>query len=118
VQRIVRDDRLDMLEHDGYVVAKSCVRKDHPHAPGADASTILKEVSGVDLPIEPSSTDVSYHSVRSYYDIYSQLRKTHPNLLLEICDNGGRMLDFGSSPRGLFLHHRQLRSFVESPGIL
>ena len=100
VQRIVRDDRLDMLEHDGYVVAKSCVRKDHPHAPGAYASTVLKEVSGVDLPIEPSSSDVSYHSVRSYYDIYSQLRKTHPNLLLEICDNGGRMVDFGSAAHG------------------
>jgi len=100
VQRIVRDDRLDMLEHDGYVVAKSCVRTDHPHAPGAYASTVLKEVSGVDLPIQASSTDVSYHSVRSYYDIYSQLRRTHPDLLLEICDNGGRMVDFGSAAHG------------------
>jgi alpha-galactosidase len=100
VQRIVRDDRLDMLEHDGYVVAKSCVRTDHPHAPGAYASTVLKEPSGVDLPIRASSTDVSYHSARSYYDIYSQLRKTHPNLLLEICDNGGRMVDFGSAAHG------------------
>ncbi len=100
VQRIVRDDRLDMLEHDGYVVAKSCVRTDHPHAPGAYASTVLKEVSGVDLPIQASSTDISYHSVRSYYDIYSQLRRTHPGLLLEICDNGGRMVDFGSAAHG------------------
>ncbi len=100
VQRIVRDDRLDMLEHDGYVVAKSCVRTDHPHAPGTSTSTVLQEVSGVDLPIQASSTDVSYHSTRSYYDIYSQLRKTHPNLLLEICDNGGRMVDFGSAAHG------------------
>ena len=98
--RIVSDDRLDMLEHDGYVVAKSCVRTDHPHAPGAYASTVLKEVSGVALPIQASSTDVSYRSVRSYYDIYSQLRKTHPDLLLEICDNGGRMVDFGSAAHG------------------
>ncbi|HZC42871.1 MAG TPA: glycoside hydrolase family 36 protein, partial [Acidobacteriaceae bacterium] len=100
VQRIVRDDRLDMLEHDGYVVAKSCVRTDHPHAAGSYASTVLKEVSGVDLPIRASSTDVSYHSVRSYYDIYCQLRRTHPDLLLEICDNGGRMVDFGSAAHG------------------
>jgi alpha-galactosidase len=100
IQRIVTDDRLDMLEHDGYVVAKSCVRTDHPHVPGAYASTMLKEVSGVDLPIRASSTDVSYHSVRSYYDIYSQLRRTHPDLLLEICDNGGRMVDFGSAAHG------------------
>jgi alpha-galactosidase len=89
-----------MLEHDGYVVAKSCVRTDHPHEPGAYASTVVKEVSGVDLPMQASSTDVSYHSVRSYYDIYSQLRTTHPNLLLEICDNGGRMVDFGSAAHG------------------
>jgi hypothetical protein len=100
VQRIVHDDRLDMLEHDGYVVARSCVRTDHPHLPGSYASMVLKEVSGVDLPIDASSTDVSYHSVRSYYDIYAQLRKTHPNLLLEICDNGGRMVDFGSAAHG------------------
>ncbi len=100
VQRIVRDDRLDMLEHDGYVVAKSCARTDHPHTPSAYASTVLKEVSGVALPIQVSSTDVSYHSVRSYYDIYSQLRRTHPGLLLEICDNGGRMVDFGSAAHG------------------
>jgi alpha-galactosidase len=100
VERIIRDDRLDMLEHDGYVVAKSCVRKDHPHATSSYASAVLKEPSGVALPIQASSTDVSYHSVRSYYDIYSQLRKTHPDLLLEICDNGGRMIDFGTAAHG------------------
>jgi alpha-galactosidase len=100
VQRIVHDDQLDMLEHDGYVVARSCVRTEHPHAPGSYASTVLQEISGVDLPVEASSTDVSYHAVRSYYDIYSQLRGTHPNLLLEICDNGGRMVDFGSAAHG------------------
>jgi alpha-galactosidase len=100
VQRIVHEDRLDMLEHDGYVVAKSCVRADHPHSPGSYASKVLKEISGVDLPIDPSSTDVSYQSVRSYYDIYSQLRKNQPDLLLEVCNNGGRMVDFGSAAHG------------------
>ena len=33
VNRIVRDYHLDMLEHDGYLVAQGCTRKDHPHAP-------------------------------------------------------------------------------------
>jgi alpha-galactosidase len=100
VQRIVREDRLDMLEHDGYVVAKSCVRAHHPHARGSYSTTVLAETSGADLPIDASSTDVSYHSVRSYYDIYSQLRRIHPDLLLEICNNGGRMVDFGSAAHG------------------
>lgn len=100
VQRIVRDYRLDMLEHDGYVVAKSCVRPDHPHAaPGRPAPASVND-RGLDLPEDSNSTDVSYHAVRSYYDIYSQLREKHPELLLEICDDGGRMVDFGSASHG------------------
>jgi alpha-galactosidase len=47
-----------------------------------------------------NATDVSYHAVRSYYDIYANLRKQHPNLLLEICNDGGRMVDFGSAAHG------------------
>jgi alpha-galactosidase len=35
--------------------------------------------------------------VRAYYDIYSNLRKNHPGLLLEVCNDGGRMVDFGSA---------------------
>jgi uncharacterized lipoprotein YddW (UPF0748 family) len=30
VQRVVRDYHVDMLEHDGYVVAQGCSRSDHP----------------------------------------------------------------------------------------
>ena len=33
VERIVTDYHLDMLEHDGYLVAQGCDRTDHPHAP-------------------------------------------------------------------------------------
>lgn len=44
-----------------------------------------------------NSTDVSYHATRAYYDIYSHLRKEHPGLLLEVCNDGGRMVDFGSA---------------------
>jgi alpha-galactosidase len=40
---------------------------------------------------------VSYHAVHAYYDIYSELRKHHPGLLLEACNDGGRMVDFGTA---------------------
>jgi alpha-galactosidase len=47
-----------------------------------------------------NSTDVSYHAVRAYYDIYSKMRQKHPGLLFEICNDGGRMVDFGSASHG------------------
>jgi alpha-galactosidase len=47
-----------------------------------------------------NSTDVSYHAVRAYYDIYSEMRKKHPGLLFEICNDGGRMVDFGTAAHG------------------
>jgi alpha-galactosidase len=43
---------------------------------------------------------VSYHATRSYYSVYEQLRREHPGLLLEICNDGGRMVDFGSAAHG------------------
>ena len=43
---------------------------------------------------------MSYHAVRSYYLIYEQLRREHPGLLFEICNDGGRMVDFGSAAHG------------------
>ena len=100
VQRIVSSYKLDMLEHDGYLVTHACSRTDHPHAaPPASYPTEIKG-NGVMLPVASNSTDVSYHAVRAYYDIYSQLRKDHPELLLEICNDGGRMVDFGSASHG------------------
>jgi hypothetical protein len=100
VERIVSSYKLDMLEHDGYVVAHACTRKDHPHAPPPEGYPTVVDGNGIKLPIASNSTDVSYHAVRSYYDIYSKLRKDHPELLLEICDDGGRMVDFGSASHG------------------
>jgi alpha-galactosidase len=89
-----------MLEHDGYVVAKRCVRADHPHAaPDRLVPTSVKG-RGLELPDLSNSTDVSYHAVRAYYDIQSHLRNEHPELLLEICNDGGRMVDFGSAAHG------------------
>ncbi len=100
VKRIVEDYRLDMLEHDGYLVAQGCTRDDHPHAPPNQSTMHITHDSGFDFVRASNSTDVSYHAVRSYYSIYEQLRREHPGLLLEICNDGGRMVDFGSAAHG------------------
>ncbi len=100
VERIVDSYRLDMLEHDGYLVAKECLRTDHPHAPPENKSSIPVTGSGILLPLQENATDVSYHAVRAYYDIYSSLRQKHQKLLLEVCDDGGRMVDFGTAAHG------------------
>jgi hypothetical protein len=97
VERIVEDYRLDMLEHDGYLVAQGCTRTDHPHAP-PDPTRMCTHVSGGAVWVDSeNSTDVSYHAVRAYYDVYSKLREKHPDLLLEACNDGGRMVDFGTA---------------------
>ncbi len=97
VERLVTGYHLDMLEHDGYLVAQGCTRTNHPHAP-PDRTNMKIRSSGSSFWVESSnSTDVSYHAVRSYYEIYSVLRKNHPDLLLEVCNDGGRMVDFGSA---------------------
>jgi alpha-galactosidase len=100
VKRIVDDYHLDMLEHDGYLVAQGCVRNDHPHAP-PNRSTMKIQKEGVsDFVLADNSTDVSYHAVRAYYDIYAHTRAEHPGLIFEICNDGGRMVDFGSAAHG------------------
>jgi alpha-galactosidase len=57
----------------------------------------LREEEGSLLVESSNATDVSYHSVRAYYGIHSALRQRHPDLLLEVCNDGGRMVDFGSA---------------------
>ncbi len=100
VRRIVDDYHLDMLEHDGYLVAQGCTRDDHPHAPPNQSSMKVTR-SGSSMFVDASnSTDVSYHAVRAYYDIYARTRREHPDLLFEICNDGGRMVDFGSAAHG------------------
>lgn len=100
VDRIVTDYHLDMLEHDGYLVAQGCTRDDHPHAPPNRSTMKIIHDWSSDFVIASNSTDVSYHAVRAYYDIYEQLRRNHPGLLFEICNDGGRMVDFGSAAHG------------------
>lgn len=116
VERIVRDYHLDLLEHDGYLVPQGCDRTGHPHqslaAEDKELVAPAKQVPGdgsskplyQDCPhpwIDCSnSTDVSYHAVQAYYDIQSTLRRNHPRLLLEVCNDGGRMVDFGTAAHG------------------
>ena len=100
VKRIVEDNHLDMLEHDGYLVAQGCTRDDHPHAAPNKSTMRVAHDWGSDFVLASNSTDVSYHAVRAYYDIYAQLRREHPGLLFEICNDGGRMVDFGSASHG------------------
>jgi hypothetical protein len=100
VKRIVDDYHLDMLEHDGYLVAQGCTRDDHPHAPPNRSTMKVAHDWGSDFVLASNSTDVSYHAVRAYYDIYEKTRREHPGLLFEICNDGGRMVDFGSAAHG------------------
>jgi len=100
VERIVTDYHLDMLEHDGYLVAHGCDRSDHPHAAPDPLNKCIYKSWGAYWVDSSNSTDVSYHAVRAYYDIYSTLRQNHPGLLFEICNDGGRMVDFGSASHG------------------
>ena len=97
VDRIITDNHLDMLEHDGYLVAQGCIRNDHPHAPLNQSTQKSIHDSGFDFVIANNSTDVSYHAVRAYYAIHTKMRGQHPGLILEVCNDGGRMVDFGSA---------------------
>ncbi|GAB2534820.1 alpha-galactosidase [Rhodanobacter koreensis] len=100
VNRIVHDYHVDMLEHDGYVVAQDCVRSDHPHAPADPAKTRHYSDDDFLWADGANSTDVSLHATHAYYEIQAGLRRAHPGLMLEICNDGGRMVDFGSAAHG------------------
>lgn len=92
IERLVDSFHLDMLEHDGYLVAEGCLRSDHPHAACDPA-----QVGPAPLEIGSCSTDVSYHATQAYYGLYEDLRRRHPGLLLEACNDGGRIVDFGTA---------------------
>ena len=100
LERLVREYHLDMLEHDGYLVAQGSTRTDHPAAPPYPATLRVYEDSGYVWVEGSNSTDVSDHATRAYYAIHDALRTHHPSLLLELCNDGGRMVDFGSAAHG------------------
>jgi hypothetical protein len=97
LERIVSDYHLDMLEHDGYLVAQGSSRVDHAAAPPEASTQRVYEDSGYLWVDGSNSTDVSDHATHAYYQIYEGLRARHPQLLLELCNDGGRMVDFGSA---------------------
>ncbi len=98
--RIVTDYKVDMLEHDGYLVAKGCDATDHPHAAPDPQLKCTYRDAGFLFSGSANATDVSYHAAHAYYDVQTNLRQKHPGLLLEICNDGGRMVDFGSAAHG------------------
>jgi hypothetical protein len=75
LRRIVKENKLDLLEHDQRTIMDKCERTNHLHT--------------------TSRTDIAYQGARGYYHIYDTLRAENPNLLFEDCINGGRMVDFG-----------------------
>ncbi|HUO19082.1 MAG TPA: alpha-galactosidase [Steroidobacteraceae bacterium] len=100
LERIVSDYHLDMLEHDGYLVAQGSTRADHAAAAPDPATLRVYQDSGFLWVDSSNATDVSDHATRAYYALYERLRARHPGLLLEICNDGGRMVDFGSAAHG------------------
>lgn len=75
LRRIVKDYKLDLLEHDQRMIIDSCSRTSHVHT--------------------ASQTDAAARATEAYYRIYDTLRRENPALLFEDCVNGGRMVDFG-----------------------
>jgi hypothetical protein len=100
LERIIDEYHLDMLEHDGYLVALGSSRADHPAAPPDPGTLRVGTDSGYLWVDASNSTDVSDYATRAYYRIYTELRRRHPKLLLELCNDGGRMVDFGSAAHG------------------
>ena len=98
--KLVSNFRLDMLEHDGYLVAQGCEKQDHPHAPLDSANAARYQDEGSLWVDGANDTDVSYYATRAYYDVQASLRRQFPALLLEICNDGGRMVDFGTAAHG------------------
>ena len=72
---IVRENKLDMLEHDQTMIVDKCGRADHLHT---------------DSPV-----DISYRGAQGYYRVQDSIRREFPSLLFEDCVNGGRQVDYG-----------------------
>jgi alpha-galactosidase len=75
LRAVVKDNKLDMLEHDQRMICDNCPRTDHVHT--------------------RARVDIAYRAAQGYYHVYDVLRSENPNLLFEDCVNGGQMVDFG-----------------------
>ena len=76
LQRIVKEFKLDLLEHDQIMMLDNCGRDGHGH-----------------IPNDP--VDTSRATAEGYYEIYDRLRQENPHLLFEDCVNGGKLVDYG-----------------------
>lgn len=76
---VIRDAKLDLLEHDQTMVTDGCEQATHRHV--------------------SSRVDAGYRAAQGYYHVYDTLRAEHPDLLFENCVNGGHMIDYGALRR-------------------
>lgn len=79
LRRVVKEDNLDMLEHDQTMVTDGCEQSSHLHT--------------------KSRVDTGYRAAQGYCRVYDTLRAEHPSLLFENCVNGGHMVDYGAVRR-------------------
>jgi len=79
LRAIVKEDKLDLLEHDQTMVLDGCAQQGHLHT--------------------ASRVDVGYRAALGYYHVYDTLRAENPDLLFENCVNGGHMIDYGAVRR-------------------
>jgi hypothetical protein len=76
---LIKDAKLDLLEHDQTMVSDGCEQLTHPHT--------------------HSRLDEGFRGAQGYYQVYDTLRAENPNLLFENCVNGGHMIDYGALRR-------------------
>lgn len=73
ISRLIREEGIDYIIQDGEDMVKRCTRNDHSHAPGD--SNYAGSALGIDRVIET-------------------LRREHPHVVFENCEDGGCMLTY------------------------
>lgn len=73
-ERVTAENKLDYVKSDGAIIRPACNKSDHKHRYGVD---------------------VSYWATMGYNKIQDNLRRVYPNLIMENCDGGGHIKDFG-----------------------
>jgi alpha-galactosidase len=76
---LIKEAKLDLLEHDQTMVSDGCEQLTHPHT--------------------HSRVDEGFRGALGYYKVYDTLRAENPDLLFENCVNGGHMIDYGAVRR-------------------
>lgn len=79
---VVTRDKVDFFKHDGQAIITTCEAKNHKHH---------------------YDVDVSYWAATGYYEIMDALRQRFPNTVLENCNGGGLIKDFGALKRAHYI---------------